>query len=177
MTPATTCPRCEDFANDARKVLSERCAPDERHCSCVPHLRAEIERLAARGDQHATIADGLRAQVATLIAQLDALTRQGVAIQEQLAEARAERDELRLTLLAEQGDIRGVPDGWKRTGSMWFRPLGPVNHQVEVRRSTIHPTGEPYHWTLHTPTLSAEGYAPYAREAMKRADKAFQEKA
>ena len=86
--------------------------------------------------------------------------------------AQAERDELRLSLLAEQGDIRGAPDGWKRTGSMWFRPLGRVNHQVEVRRSTIHPTGEPYHWTLYTPTLTAEGYAPYAREAMKRADKA-----
>ena len=90
---------------------------------------------------------------------------------------RRERDELRLALLAEQGDIKGAPDGWKRTGSMWFRPLGPVNHQVEVRRGTIHPTGEPYHWTLYTPTLSAEGYAPYAREAMIRADKAFQEKA
>ena len=91
--------------------------------------------------------------------------------------AQAERDEPRLTLLAEQGDIKGAPDGWKRTGSMWFRPLGPVNHQVEVRRGTIHPTGEPYHWTLYTPTLTAEGYAPYAREAMQRADKAFQEKA
>lgn len=41
----TSCERCEDFAADARKVLSKRCAPDERHCSCVPHLRAEIERL------------------------------------------------------------------------------------------------------------------------------------
>lgn len=90
--------------------------------------------------------------------------------------AQTERDELRLSLLAEQGDIRGAPEGWKRTGSMWFRPLGPVNHQVEVRRSTIHPTGEPYHWTLYTPTLAAEGYASTAREAMKRADKAFQEK-
>ena len=63
MTHANTCPRCEDFANDARKVLSERCAPDERHCSCVPHLRAEIERLTERGDQHATLADGLRARI------------------------------------------------------------------------------------------------------------------
>ena len=89
----------------------------------------------------------------------------------------AERNKLRLTLLAEQGDINGAPDGWKRTGSIWFRPLGPVNHQVEVRRSMIHPTGEPYHWTLYTPTLSAEGYAPTAREAMKRADNAYQEKA
>ena len=43
----TPCERCEDFAADARKVLSQRCASDERHCSCVPHLRAEIERLTA----------------------------------------------------------------------------------------------------------------------------------
>ena len=42
-----TCPRCEDFADDARKVLSKRCTPDERHCSCVPHLRAEVARLTA----------------------------------------------------------------------------------------------------------------------------------
>ena len=45
--PTTSCERCEDFAADARKVLSQRCAPDERHCSCVPHLRAEIDRLTA----------------------------------------------------------------------------------------------------------------------------------
>ena len=43
----TSCERCEDFAADARKVLSQRCAPDERHCSCAPHLRAEIDRLTA----------------------------------------------------------------------------------------------------------------------------------
>ena len=43
----TPCERCEDFSADASKVLSQRCAPDERHCSCVPHLRAEIDRLTA----------------------------------------------------------------------------------------------------------------------------------
>lgn len=90
----------------------------------------------------------------------------------------AERDELRLSLLAEQGDIEGAPDGWKRTGSIWFRPLGPVNHQVEVRRcANIYPDGEPWYWAVFTPSLTAEGYAPTAREAMQRADKAYKEKA
>jgi len=37
--------RIADFEDDFRKVTSETCAPDERHCSCVPHLRAEVERL------------------------------------------------------------------------------------------------------------------------------------
>ena len=150
----------------------------------VPDLLLEVRRLQADNRRlsdnlrHVSTALGERLQlsqtpesaITRLIGDLEACERERDAY-------RRERDELRLALLAEQGDIKGAPDGWKRTGSMWFRPLGPVNHQVEVRRGTIHPTGEPYHWTLYTPTLSAEGYAPYAREAMIRADKAFQEKA
>lgn len=54
----TSCERCEDFAADARKVLSQRCAPDERHCSCVPHLRAEIDRLSA--ELNARVTEGVR---------------------------------------------------------------------------------------------------------------------
>ena len=91
--------------------------------------------------------------------------------------AQVERDELRLSLLAEQGDIRGAPKGWARTGWLWWCPLGAKDCQAEVRRSNTHPDGEPWYWALYTPTLTAEGYAPTAREAMKRADKAFQEKA
>lgn len=34
-----------DFQADYRKVMSDQCAPDERHCSCVPHLRARIAEL------------------------------------------------------------------------------------------------------------------------------------
>jgi hypothetical protein len=136
-------------------------------------LRAEVSTLniyRQRREPILTALGGAREECASLRAEVERLTIECDA-------ARKAAEELRLTLLAEQGDIKGAPDGWKRTGSIWFRPLGPVNHQVEVRRSTIHPTGEPYHWTLYTPTLTAEGYAPYAREAMKRADKAFQEKA
>lgn len=28
-----------------RRVMAEQCAPDERHCTCVPALRAEVRRL------------------------------------------------------------------------------------------------------------------------------------
>jgi len=37
--------RLSDCEDDARRVLADECAPDEAHCSCVPHLRREIERL------------------------------------------------------------------------------------------------------------------------------------
>ena len=39
--------RIADFEDDFRKVTSETCAPDERHCSCVPHLRADVTRERA----------------------------------------------------------------------------------------------------------------------------------
>jgi hypothetical protein len=37
--------RLADYAADAEKVLNEQCPSDEHHCSCVPHLRMEIDRL------------------------------------------------------------------------------------------------------------------------------------
>ena len=150
----------------------------------VPDLLLEVRRLQADNRRlsdnlkHISIALGEHLRpgqtpdcaIKRIVGDLAACVKERDAYQR-------ERDELRLSLLAEQGDINGAPEGWRRTGSMWFRPIGPVNHQVEVRPSTIHPTGEPYHWTLYTPTLAAEGYASTAREAMKRADKAFQDKA
>ena len=143
----------------------------------VRHLQADNRRLndnlkhvsTALGE-HLRPGQTPERAIMRIVGDLEACERERDAYQR-------ERDELRLSLLAEQGDINGAPEGWRRTGSMWFRPIGPVNHQVEVRPSTIHPTGEPYHWTLYTPTLAAEGYASTAREAMKRADKAFQDKA
>ncbi len=37
--------KISDFEDDFRKVVSDNCAPDEKHCSCVPHLRQENSRL------------------------------------------------------------------------------------------------------------------------------------
>jgi len=42
--------RVEDHEDDFRKVVSEKCAPDERHCSCVPHLREGMKLLRAERD-------------------------------------------------------------------------------------------------------------------------------
>lgn len=38
----------EDHEDDTRKVLEEKCAPDEVHCTCVPVLRRENEVLGNR---------------------------------------------------------------------------------------------------------------------------------
>ena len=35
----------EDWREGTRRVMAEECAPDEKHCTCVPDLRREIERL------------------------------------------------------------------------------------------------------------------------------------
>lgn len=35
--------RNKQFEEDFRKVVSEKCDPDERHCSCVPHLRRALK--------------------------------------------------------------------------------------------------------------------------------------
>lgn len=40
--------RLADYEADARRVLSEQCAPDEKHCACVPVLRARVAELEAR---------------------------------------------------------------------------------------------------------------------------------
>jgi len=53
--------RIADFEDDFRKVTSETCAPDERHCSCVPHLRAEVSRLRSGTSGDAAVVAWLRA--------------------------------------------------------------------------------------------------------------------
>jgi hypothetical protein len=35
----------EDYLEYYNKVINEQCAPDEKHCTCVPALRQEIKRL------------------------------------------------------------------------------------------------------------------------------------
>lgn len=39
--------RLDDYFDDHRAVVAGQCAPDERHCSCVPHLRREVEAMRA----------------------------------------------------------------------------------------------------------------------------------
>lgn len=37
--------RLADWEDTAKHVMSEECAPDEKHCTCVPVLRKEITKL------------------------------------------------------------------------------------------------------------------------------------
>ena len=37
--------RFDDYMDDYVAVINEDCAGDEKHCTCVPILRAEVERL------------------------------------------------------------------------------------------------------------------------------------
>ena len=43
---------------DYRRVVSESCAGDEKHCACVPHLRRRIRELEERVS--ALLADDLQ---------------------------------------------------------------------------------------------------------------------
>lgn len=40
-----------DIADAQKVILSEQCAQDEQHCTCVPVLRAEMERLKAENER------------------------------------------------------------------------------------------------------------------------------
>lgn len=96
--------RLTDFEDDFRRTLSEDCAPDERHCSCVPHLRQAL-RDAHRDGQLAA------AERATPIVN-DIATQRDMAVRE-VKRLRDEIEELRLTLAAEQGKPEGAPsEGW-----------------------------------------------------------------
>jgi hypothetical protein len=40
----------EDYEDDARKVLADECAADEKHCACAPALYRRIAELEAAFD-------------------------------------------------------------------------------------------------------------------------------
>lgn len=42
--------RMEDYEREFRQVLNEDCAKDEKHCTCVPHLRRRIKDLETQTD-------------------------------------------------------------------------------------------------------------------------------
>jgi hypothetical protein len=43
--------RLEDWERAAKVVMDEDCAPDEKHCTCVPFLRRQIASLTSRFDE------------------------------------------------------------------------------------------------------------------------------
>lgn len=84
---------------------------------------------------------------------------------------RKERDELRLVLLAEQGDPAGAPsEGWTWSGASgdWCRAGARVGRTAWLRN----PAGDRCCWWWDVPDAAADGHAPTAREAMRAADAA-----
>lgn len=95
--------RVKDYEDSARITLDDCGAPDEKHCSCVPTLRAEIERLRAEVEQQ-RLELGITEDAAGM---LESEVKQLRAEVERLTEAadgamRQDRDQL----LAEVADLR-----------------------------------------------------------------------
>lgn len=95
--------RIADYEDDHRAVVAGQCAQDERHCSCVPHLRREVERLTenlrvARSDAATCglIADAARRGTAEAMAliinhegAIERLTEDRDALREEVEAMRA----------------------------------------------------------------------------------------
>lgn len=83
-----------DWQDASKKVMSEKCPPDERHCTCVPYLRKEIDSLkqqlaAAQGD----IAERDKI-IRNRCHDIDDLIKRADAAERQLTEVEAHRVEL-----------------------------------------------------------------------------------
>ena len=147
----------------ALRIATLLSASDDSAAEAVGHLIREVERLQVE-----------RADLSALRAEVERVGAEALAalagVEAERDAARAEVEELRLTLAAEQGDESGAPAGWGRTSWLWQRVAGNVT--LEVDRVAVHPEGCPYHWRIYRPSLCAEGYAPTARAAMLAADKA-----
>lgn len=126
-----------DIKASYRATVDGPCAPDEQHCSCVPALRAEVERLKATLSTTAasasTSVSALRGEVATLRAQLAAVEQD--AVKQRAAAARAEG-----TVCAGINALLGEPPrdmaavrGKLEATMKWFPP----DHIVVTRLSEI----------------------------------------
>lgn len=73
--------RIQDFEEDYRNTLSGKCAPDEKHCSCVPHLRRRIAELEAPGEVNSihklnALVQELRSQIQEIMSERDHLAKE-----------------------------------------------------------------------------------------------------
>ena len=62
--------RLDDYYDDHRAVVDGQCAPDERHCSCVPHLRREVEAMRAVVDDACRHLGGIACDLSTIEGKL-----------------------------------------------------------------------------------------------------------
>lgn len=118
--------------------------------------------MLARAQEMETVEAALNPDVRRL---MDLVT---APLEARIATLEAERDELHLTLLAEQGDPTGAPSGewtWSGASGAWRRGRATVGRISWLRD----PAGDRCCWWWDVPGV-ADGHAPTAREAMKAAN-------
>ena len=130
---------------------------------CTPHALDCAE--CGRGRAHDEACLGVQPTPAEEVARLRARLAE---VERERGETRAEAEELRLTLAAEQGRAEGAPSaGWRSAGGDWLKG------RARVRR-----TNSSWWWFIYAPQpndhkqTSAEGRESSARAAMLAADKA-----
>ena len=132
---------------------------------CTPHALDCAE--CGRGRAHDEACLGVQPTPAEEVARLRARLAE---VERERGETRAEAEELRLTLAAEQGRAEGAPSaGWRSAGGDWLKG------RARVRR-----TNSSWWWFIYAPQpndhkqTSAEGRESSARAAMLAADKAHE---
>ena len=118
------------------------------------------------------VEDGRAYVFSTLIEMVggpDGWTLQPTELGREVLELMAERDELRLSLLAERFDQVGALPGWEAENGPAFR-LGHHPIRGYVFRARSHPVGESWEWQrFEGGALATFGYAVGPHEAMRAA--------
>ncbi len=113
-----------DLTDDFHRVMDEDCSTDEKHCSCVPHLRRRIAELEAPGECNSI--HKLQAQIRTMGSEIESIA----PLREELLDTKiavrhwkklaTEVDDLHSRMIrVENGDESAAPDGWMWTTQGW----------------------------------------------------------
>jgi len=114
---ALTAERAEAVEIHSR-IMSEKCPPDEYHCTCVPALRAEVATLTAERDSEARWAQQYHEAAAQFEIERDA--------------ARAEVERLNKAV-----DILGkYPGGWDQVFLKSYETAQELRAEVEITRKS-----------------------------------------
>jgi hypothetical protein len=145
--------RVRDYEDDAKTVLADRCALDERHCSCVPHLRQEVERLRDEADLLRTgreaarcYADRVEAEVQDLRGERAARAAL-VAEMERLKDMQPKRDYYASLGAAQE---RAAVVAWLRDEAARLRKAAFVGSRAYVLESTAYMIEQGIHEALDT---------------------------
>ena len=75
--------RVKDYEDDYAAVVDEPCAPDEKHCTCVPILRRRIKELTAAEAKRFDLACAWRDTAEHIKAERDALRAKLEAVEKE----------------------------------------------------------------------------------------------